>query len=349
MASLAATNWPKPLVLVPCLSWSTASAVFTQGVMSHSIPWEILETQYFTNGHYRERLSKMVTVVDDAFLAGQHFIQNFNQSVEELRQDITDANMLTCDVPDSDVHLTVVRETTPETERSGRTLMTSNKMEINRRSNVLNLSEPLLNKLLSDVKCELTTDEINELNEKIQNAMKRYNDTHQNGQKADTIILEVKAEEKPSQADSKSMTTKIMDYIRPSKAANEVVPTVKREKIDTTKIKWYEREALQFMRGIMDECTHLKNFSVPYDTSLIIAVAAKDDAYVPREGCSSLEEIWPGAEVRYLDAGHISAYVLHQKLFRSCIIEAFERAKKKWVPVSETPVPTETASKETLN
>lgn len=29
MASLAATNWPKPLVLVPCLSWSTASAVFT--------------------------------------------------------------------------------------------------------------------------------------------------------------------------------------------------------------------------------------------------------------------------------------------------------------------------------
>lgn len=30
MASLSATNWPKPLVLVPCLSWSTASSVFTQ-------------------------------------------------------------------------------------------------------------------------------------------------------------------------------------------------------------------------------------------------------------------------------------------------------------------------------
>jgi len=70
------------------------------------------------------------------------------------------------------------------------------------------------------------------------------------------------------------------------------------------------------MRGMMDECTHLKNFSVPFDTSLIIAVCAKDDAYVPREGCSSLEDIWPGAEVRYLDAGHVSAYVLHQKLFR---------------------------------
>lgn len=91
---------------------------------------------------------------------------------------------------------------------------------------------------------------------------------------------------------------------------------LKLDPIDTTKIKWWEREALQFMRGMMDECTHLKNFSVPYDTSLITAVCAKDDAYVPREGTSSLEDIWPGAEVKYIDAGHVSAYVLYQKLIR---------------------------------
>ncbi|MED6262328.1 hypothetical protein ATANTOWER_017799, partial [Ataeniobius toweri] len=29
MASLAVTNWPKPIPLIPCLSWSTASSVFT--------------------------------------------------------------------------------------------------------------------------------------------------------------------------------------------------------------------------------------------------------------------------------------------------------------------------------
>lgn len=84
------------------------------------------------------------------------------------------------------------------------------------------------------------------------------------------------------------------------------------------------------MRGIMDECTHLSNFSIPYDTSLIIAVCAKHDAYVPRDDVGTLEEIWPGAEVRYVDAGHVSAYILHQSLFRSCIIEAFERSKRKW-------------------
>lgn len=42
------------------------------------------------------------------------------------------------------------------------------------------------------------------------------------------------------------------------------------KKIDISKMHWRDREALQFMRGIMDECTHLSNFSVPYDTSLII-------------------------------------------------------------------------------
>jgi len=84
--------------------------------------------------------------------------------------------------------------------------------------------------------------------------------------------------------------------------------------------KWREHEALQFMRGIMDECTHLKNFEKPIDTELIIAVCAKNDAYVPRDRCMSLEAIWPGAEVRYIDAGHVSAYLLHQKVFRYCKI-----------------------------
>lgn len=338
MASLAATNWPKPLVLVPCLSWSTASSVFTEGVMSHSINWDVLETQYFSDGNYREHLSKMVTVVDDAFVAGQSFIKNFNQSVEELKQDICQTDDLINESPSPDVNLTVIRDTTPEREQK--------RIHINRR-NVLNLSEPLLNKLLSDVKCELNQAEIDELNLKIQLALKNYKE--ENKTDSDKLILEVKAEEPAEALPSKSLGAKIIEFISWSNSANassnevasaptptptstEVAPLEKRKPIDTTKTRWWEREALQFMRGMMDECTHLKNFSVPYDTSLIIAVCAKDDAYIPRDSCSSLEDIWPGAEVRYLDAGHVSAYVLHQKLFRSCIVEAFERARKKLIP-----------------
>lgn len=90
-----------------------------------------------------------------------------------------------------------------------------------------------------------------------------------------------------------------------------------------------DKEAIWFMRGIMDECTHLKNFSVPFDTSLVIAICANADGYVPREGCSKLQEVWPGSSVRYINAGHVSAYIRHQKVFRNAIIEAFERAKEK--------------------
>ncbi|XP_058062145.1 protein ABHD18 [Anopheles bellator] len=348
MASLAATNWPKPLVLVPCLSWSTASSVFTEGVMSNSISWDVLETQYFADGNFRERLSKMVTVVDDAFVAGKHFVQNFDQSVEELRLDIDETKDLVCGESTTDVNLSVIREATPErADQQEDKEPLKSRIHIN-RTNALNLSEPLLKKLLSNVRCELTQEEVDELNEKIHLALKRHNEENHTGagQPGEKLILTVNTKTNPTEdpatavvASSKSVGSKIMEYITwgaYSSSSSTSTPGEKRVPIDTTKQRWWEREALQFMRGMMDECTHLKNFSVPYDTSLIIAVCAKDDAYVPRDGCTSLEDIWPGAEIRYLDAGHVSAYVLHQKLFRSCIIEAFERAKKKWVPDNGT-------------
>lgn len=54
MASLASTVWPKPLAVVPCLSWTTAGPTFTRGVMAKSIPWEVLHKQYFENKGYQK-------------------------------------------------------------------------------------------------------------------------------------------------------------------------------------------------------------------------------------------------------------------------------------------------------
>lgn len=344
MASLAATNYPKPLVLVPCLSWSTASSVFTEGVMSHSINWDVLETQYFADGQYRENLSKMVTIVDDSFIAGKHFIQNFNRSINELREDIKDTKQLTLE-PESAPNLSVISETNPEHSRK-------KFLEINGKSNKLNLSQTLLDKLLSREKHSLTASEINELNEKIKLALERLTATNSlEGKTVEEVAkLEVKSQVPSTQLSTSLQSdtlseenstvissaynlskSKLMNLL--SNESSSPVPA-KRPKIDNknfARTNWWEKESLQFMRGVMDECTHLKNFSVPFDTSLIIAVCAKDDAYIPRDGCSSLEDIWPGAEIKYLDAGHVSAYVLHQKLFRSSIIEAFERSKVKWL------------------
>jgi len=77
-----------------------------------------------------------------------------------------------------------------------------------------------------------------------------------------------------------------------------------------------DSSVLHFMRGVMDECTHLANFSRPVDTSLVIVVAAKSDAYIPRDRVLSIEDLWPGAEVRYIETGHIAAYLFKQSVFR---------------------------------
>lgn len=61
MASLACTAWPKPLAIVPCLSWSTASCVFTQGVMSKACSWSTLENELLDDV-YRNKLLNCVAI-----------------------------------------------------------------------------------------------------------------------------------------------------------------------------------------------------------------------------------------------------------------------------------------------
>lgn len=349
MASLAATNWHKPLCVVPCLSWSTASNVFTNGVMAQSINWDVLDTQYFNDGHYREKLAKMVTIVDDAFLAGQRFVKQFNKSILELKDDIQEAELN--------------KSNSNGNYYAGNVDM----MDIDRTTNNLNISPALLEKLLSKTgKCSLSKQEINELNEKIREAQKKWHGKLQSEaailtSKNKTVIddhldaLQVLRvangleEERSSNNSSLASfilgnTTKLMRHILPQinavdEKTNAQTSNVKDKKEDSNGKEWWERESLQFMRGVMDECTHLKNFSVPFDTELIISICATDDGYIPRADCVSLDEIWPGAEVRYLDAGHVSAYVLHQKMFRSAIIETFTRARRKYpelLPVTTT-------------
>lgn len=366
MASLAATNWPKPLVLVPCLSWSTASAVFLQGVMSHSINWDLLEDQYLSDGEYREKLSKMVTIVDEAFLAGKKFARTYSQNID-IPQEKTDKNDTKKElditykenaVPDNlidninKVPRNVDKSQIENIHEELKMLLDENKISLELYNKLTsnekfvleptdidainNMSEPRIKEVL--LKCKVA--DLQELVVTIQKQSEENN-------KVQSSVLSAKQENvittpKPLENPLTTVPPKEEIIKKPDKSWNfssdlwiNYLPFLKSssksgKKIDISKIHWRDRETLQFMRGIMDECTHLSNFSVPYDTSLIIAVCAKHDAYVPRDDVGTLEEIWPGAEVRYVDAGHVSAYILHQSLFRACIKEAFERSKKRW-------------------
>ena len=77
------------------------------------------------------------------------------------------------------------------------------------------------------------------------------------------------------------------------------------------------QQAVHFMRGIMDEFTHIANYSQPVDCSCIVIVTASQDAYVPRDdGSADLSSLWPQSEIRYIPTGHIGAYLLHHQMFR---------------------------------
>lgn len=334
MASLAATNWPKPIVLVPCLSWSTASGVFTQGVMSGAIPWDVLEYQYFSDDVYREEIRKMVTIIDDdAFKAGQHFVQKYSADTDNLK------NLQTSEKTDDELFSSkrLVNEGDHSNMKAQQDpdkcpLMDQNDVSSKKTVDALaqsfaamssNIVEEYETKSGKEIKKEeLGKDILDSLSES----------------KLKLLTFKVKS----SDDQSAEVKREIEDYqLRKDWALrrelqdspSEVDQVVGRKLpfsilgLKSNSVR--DREAMQFMRGIMDECTHLKNFSVPVDTSLIIAICATEDGYVPREGVTHLADVWPGAEVRYVNTGHVGAYILHQAVFRRAIKDAFLRAKEK--------------------
>lgn len=73
------------------------------------------------------------------------------------------------------------------------------------------------------------------------------------------------------------------------------------------------------MALLMDDCTHLLNYDMPFDTSLVSVLTATDDAYVLRDGLNDFNSIWPGSHVEYLaDKGHVSAFLFAQQKYRYC-------------------------------
>ena len=93
MSSLAGCSWPKPVSIVPCLSWTTASCVFTQGVLSGALPWNVLMDQYRHFGE--ETISELYKLIHsperpESFHAGRRFAKQYpvrNQVEDPLDAD----------------------------------------------------------------------------------------------------------------------------------------------------------------------------------------------------------------------------------------------------------------------
>ncbi|OWF45149.1 protein ABHD18-like [Mizuhopecten yessoensis] len=252
MACLAGTNWHKPLVLVPCLSWTTASSVYTRGVLRNGINWKKLESQYKDESEYKG-LVDLLCAPDmwdtSAYSEGRKAVFDI-ENPEDLKRGYEMA-----------ANYVLNNHSPPKQE--------SKPLDSEEQANV---SEDLgiwRSKILPAVSSIKTPD----------------------------INLEPLYQ---------SISGKWMEIGKRDEAA------------------------LGFMIGVMDECTHLGHYTKPVDQSLITIVTAKHDGYIPRDDVLGLDKIWPGAEVRYLEGGHVEAYIRHKGVFIKAISDAFERSREKY-------------------
>ncbi|QQP56172.1 Uncharacterized protein C4orf29 -like protein [Caligus rogercresseyi] len=155
MAALSALNWDEenaPIGLVPCMAACSASWTFTSGVLSDSLPWDLLEEQYYNEVRYHNDIRKLIYPNEEAL---KKVISQYPPYIPESKW-----------------------------------------------SQILRLSHPKSQK------------------------------------KSDSVV--------------------------------------------------------EFMRGVLDECTHFRNYCSPMDPSLIILVASDIDAYQPKDGAQVFQDIWPG-------------------------------------------------------
>jgi len=264
MASLGATVWPKPIALVPCLSWTSASLTFTRGALGGALDWDLLRRQYAKSQAFKDDIANLVRCEDNAFQAGKEFAQNLDNIAEE-DQDKCRLFEHSLDNYRSDTSKRRINATS-----------SNNITDYNRDNEKKALFEDLISSTLTSMR------------------------------KMDYSVDWSKIIGREWSRNSASLK-------------NAVTRDV------------LQREAVQFMRGIMDECTHLKNYDTPVDPELIIIVAAELDAYMPRDGITALPDIWPGAKIRYIrNSGHIASYLFKQNVFRSAIYDAIDLHVNKY-------------------
>lgn len=85
MASLAATNWPKPIAVVPCMSWTSSSVVWTEGVLSKAIPWRTLEEEYAAKHQYDVE-PMLRSSSNDMYIKDQRYDKSLKKTKEERKR-----------------------------------------------------------------------------------------------------------------------------------------------------------------------------------------------------------------------------------------------------------------------
>jgi len=82
--------------------------------------------------------------------------------------------------------------------------------------------------------------------------------------------------------------------------------------------------AMMLMRELLG-VTDLRRYSPPRRPEAAFLVAASRDAYIPAASAAMLHAHWPGSTMRWLDTGHVGAFLFHRRDFLRAIRDAFAR------------------------
>ncbi|XP_065064110.1 protein ABHD18-like [Rhopilema esculentum] len=250
MASISATSWNKPIGIIPCLSWSTAAPVFTQGVMKYSVSWDVLQEQLKSTPEYVDLLEKY----------SKEYCEKLNSRSKSLSG---------------------IGKFPKHMEASGK--------------------EDLL-KI------------VGERNTKRADKFRNYD--------VDKKKLGIFAVDFDSLLRLDNLTSGLVHSIS-EKLNFDLLRQY--SLIDSGNTNEVNQDTIDYMDSIFHELTHLEKFTPPHPESCMIFVTANHDSYVPMNNFRSPAEVWPNAEMRSIDCGHVMGVLRYQKMFRDAIRDALSR------------------------
>ncbi|KAJ8028498.1 Protein ABHD18 [Holothuria leucospilota] len=313
MATLACTVWDKPIPLIPCLSWTSATPVFTRGAMSGSIPWELLRSQYNSRSEYEKEIMTQLLKCPktDAFRLGKDFALNFPESYQELRE----------------FHL---QQCSSLSDREG-FFQQDNQKHMDQSTNLNdNLHSTSSSKLKAECNTNYASSQVHSNGDKDQQILCNYQNQTTACCSCPRCAQKLNDKDNINLASAQTGSSEY-DSVSSCKNQSKGVSSSDSHKtriLDEINLKV---EAAEFMQGVMDVTTFIGNFSIPVDTQMVISVLATQDAYIPRDNVPGLETIWPGVEVmRYVSGGHVTSALFKQHYFRQAINDAFQKYLRKY-------------------
>ncbi|CAH8554323.1 unnamed protein product [Schistosoma rodhaini] len=296
MSALCATVWPKPISLIPCLSWTSASCVFLEGILSNTVNWSVLTKQYYSDSAYSDVIRPQI----------QPAVPEFCKVTDETSNDTLDDYLQNS--PRIPISINSLHSKHSDTVNVA-PLATFTKQSDSRLHPIKRHS--LKSSLSSFQVRDLLSQFIN-----TSNSASQLSSSHPN-----THIFTVAQKFLPSTMYtgfpnflSSFNFNRVFRFQSNSSRWHKQIPSFPRVSSPSVSFSRTnlspDLEVRQFLRDLLDYFTHLGNFSPVIDSRLVLSVAAEYDAYVPRGSVCSLKKVYPNGEIRFLpQSGHVGAYV----------------------------------------